>query len=340
MAVAARVDPKSYFAPDEWAPMSRRSRWKGLALLAHAWIVIGLAMAMVVVSPWWLKPLTIPLAIVIIGGRQLGISILMHDAAHAALHPNLKVNDWVGNHLTTGGLIDYRNYHLAHHKFAQQAEDPDLVLSAPFPITPTSLRRKLVRDLTGQTYWKQRWSGLVKRIVERKPGEPLWPLIKAAIYGRRRFLTGMVVTVALTAPFGLWWVWPVLWLVPQATWLPMITRLRNIAEHACVAKDEPDPLRHARTTSANLIERAFIAPYYVNYHCEHHMFMHVPCYNLPRAHRLLKKKGVMEGMLTASGYISMLKVATSKRATANDGADGPRTGRAASDGVPAFPPQG
>ena len=316
MAVAARIDPKAYFEPQEWAPLARRSRWKGLALLAHAWVVIGLAMARAVVSPWWLKPVTVPLAIMIIGGRQLGVSILMHDAAHAALHPDLAINDWVGNHLTTGGLIDYRNYHLQHHKYAQQVEDPDLALSAPFPITRTSLRRKIARDLTGQTYWKQRWSGLVSRIVHRKPDEPLWPLVKAAIWGRRRFLAGMVVTVAVTAPFGLWWVWPVLWLVPQATWLPMISRLRNIAEHACVAKDEPDPLRHARTTSANWIERAVIAPYFVNYHCEHHMFMHVPCYNLPRAHRLLAAKGVLPGMLTAPGYLSMLRVATARPAAA------------------------
>jgi fatty acid desaturase len=81
-----------------------------------------------------------------------------------------------------------------------------------------------------------------------------------------------------------------------------------------VAKDEPDPLRHARTTKANWLERAFIAPYYVNYHCEHHMFMHVPCYNLPSAHRLLKKKGVMEGMLTAPGYIDVLRQASAKAA--------------------------
>ncbi len=309
MAVAARIDPKAYFAPHEWAPLSRRSRWKGLALLAHAWIVVGLAMAMAVI---W--PLTLPLAIAIIGARQLGIAVLMHDAAHAALHPNLRVNDWVGNHLTTGGLLGYRTYHLAHHKYAQQAEDPDLVLSAPFPITRHSLWRKIARDLTGRTYYKLRWSGLVKRIAHRGPGEPLAPILGEAIIARRRFLIGMVVTVAVTAPFGLWWVWPVLWLVPQATWLPMVTRLRNIAEHACVAKDEPDPLRHARTTMANWVERAFIAPYYVNYHCEHHMFMHVPCYNLPRAHRLLVKKRVMGEMLTAPGYVSMLKVATSKAA--------------------------
>jgi fatty acid desaturase len=309
MAVAARVDPKTLFAPHEWAPLARRSSWKGLALIAHAWAVIFAAGAMAV-----LFPITIPLAIAIIGARQLGLAILMHDAAHAALHPNLKVNDWAGNFLTTGDLMVYRPYHLSHHKYAQQGEDPDLVLSAPFPITRTSLRRKIARDLTGQTYYKLKWSGLVKRLRERKAGEPLWPILQDAVVRRRRFFTGMVATVALTAPFGLWWVWPVLWLAPQATWLPMVTRLRNIAEHACVAKDEPDPLRHARTTHANWLERAFIAPYYVNYHCEHHMFMHVPCYHLTRAHQMLKRKGVLDDMLTAPGYLRVLQLASSKAA--------------------------
>jgi fatty acid desaturase len=307
MAVAARVQPKAYFSSEEWAPLARRSAWKGPALVAHAWAVIFLAGAMAVV---W--PVTIPLAIMIIGARQLGLAILMHDAAHGALHPNLKVNDWVGNHLTTGDLHAYRPYHLGHHKYAQQSEDPDLVLSAPFPITRTSLRRKIVRDLTGQTYYKLKWSGLVARIRDRKPGEPLWPILKDAVVRRKRFFTGMVVTLALTAPFGLWWVWPVLWLVPQATWLPMVTRLRNIAEHACVAKDEPDPLRHARSTRASFLERAFLAPYWVNYHCEHHMFMHVPCYHLPTVQRHLKQKGVLPQMLTAKSYFEVLRVASSK----------------------------
>lgn len=309
MPAAARVAPKDYFTPEEWAPLARKSAWKGPALVAHAWIVIGLAAAMAMAFP-----ITIPLAVMIIGARQLGLAILMHDASHGALHGDLKVNDFLGDRLTPGGLVAYRTYHLGHHKFAQQAEDPDLALSAPFPITPLSLRRKIVRDLTGQTYYKQRWGGLVKRLRERQPGEPLLPILKDAVVSRKRFLIGMVVTFAATAPFGFWWAWPVLWLLPQATWLPMITRLRNIAEHACVAKDEPDPLRHARTTRANLLERIFLAPYWVNYHCEHHMFMHVPCYNLPRTHRLLKAKGVLPGMLTAPSYLEVLRLASSKSA--------------------------
>lgn len=307
MAAAARVSPKDFFTPEEWAPLSRRSAWKGPALVAHAWAVILAAGAMAVV---W--PITIPLAVMIIGARQLGLAILMHDAAHGALHPNLKVNDWVGNHLTTGDLMAYRPYHLGHHKYAQQAEDPDLVLSAPFPITRTSLRRKMVRDLTGQTYYKLKWSGLVDRIRNRRPDEPLWPILNDAVVRRKRFFLGMVGTIAVTAPLGLWWVWPVLWLLPQATWLPLVTRLRNIAEHALVAKDEPDPLRHARTTNANWLERAFLAPYWVNYHCEHHMFMHVPCYNLPKVRRHLERRGVTERMLSAPSYVDVLKLASSR----------------------------
>ncbi len=37
----------------------------------------------------------------------------------------------------------------------------------------------------------------------------------------------------------------------------------------------------------SFLERLFIAPYYVNYHLEHHLLFYVPCYNLPRVHRIL-----------------------------------------------------
>ena len=118
--------------------------------------------------------------------------------------------------------------------------------------------------------------------------------------------------ILLTSLAGYWWAWFALWLLPRATWQMMITRFRNIAEHALVAKNEPDPLRHARSTHAGWLERILIAPYWVNYHCEHHMFMHVPCWQLPRVQRLLRDKGVLDGMLTAPGYWTVLKAAAGK----------------------------
>jgi fatty acid desaturase len=314
MAAAARVAPKDFFTAEEWAPLSRRSSWKGVALVAHAWAVILAAGA--VALAW---PLTLPLAVMVIGARQLGLAILMHDAAHGCLHPNMKVNDVLGDKLTPGGLYAYRAYHLGHHRFAQQAEDPDLGLSSPFPITRVSLRRKIIRDLTGQTHFKQRWAPFLKRLGSPPAGETRLSVTRKFIVGRWRFFAGAAVTIAVTAPFGFWWAWFALWWLPQATWYPMITRLRNIAEHACVPQGEPDPLRHARTTHANLLERMFLAPYWVNYHCEHHMFMHVPCYNLTRTHRLLAAKGVTPRMLTAKSYVEVLKLASSKPAREDHG---------------------
>jgi len=305
MSVAARISPKDYFTAEAWAKLTPRSSWKGLALVAHCWATIFAAGAMAVI---W--PITIPLAIMIIGARQLGLGILMHDAAHGALHPNLKVNDWVGEWLCSPALERYRRYHLAHHKFAQQSEDPDLVLSAPFPITRTSMRRKVIRDLTGQTFFKQRFGAAFDRVKKSKSFGAGCKEIADEAVRQRRFLIGNLAGLLVLSLAGYGWTWFVLWMLPMATWYPLVTRLRNIAEHACVAKNEPDPLRHARTTKASWIERLLIAPYYVNYHCEHHMFMHLPCYSLPRAHKILKRNGVLPRMEVRSGYFEVLAMAS------------------------------
>ena len=305
MSVAARVSPRDFFTAEEWAPLTARSSWKGLALVAHCWLVIGAATAMGLV---W--PITIPLAVMIIGARQLGLGILQHDAAHGALHPDAKVNDWTAEWLCVSGVRAYRDYHLKHHKYAQQAEDPDLVLSAPFPITRASLWRKVARDLTGQTWFKQKFGRLTSKLAKRATGEPLLPILADETRRQSRWLIVNGVAIAGFTVAGYPWGWFLLWLLPRATWYQLVTRIRNIAEHALVAKNEPDPLRHARTTRANWIERALIAPYFVNYHCEHHMFMHVPCWNLPRVRRLLTRQGVTARMEGAPGYLSVLRAAT------------------------------
>lgn len=307
MSAAARIDPKDVFTPEEWAPLTARSSWKGVALVVHAWAVIALAAAAAV-----LWPVLIPISVMIIGARQLGLAILMHEAAHGGIHPNARVNEVLGQWFCAvpigANLTSYRPYHLKHHRFAQQAEDPDLVLSAPFPVTPASMRRKIIRDLTGQTFLKQRIGRFLRqgRVDEDMP--------EGAVVTARSvapFLSVNALLLLLAILGGAWWSYFVLWLLPMATWFPLVTRLRNIAEHA-VTPDPADPMRHARTTRASLIERALIAPYWVNYHCEHHMFMYLPCWSLPAAHRLLDRKGVTARMEVKTGYWTVLKAAASK----------------------------
>lgn len=312
MTAAARVKPEDFFTASEWARLSARSHWKGIALVLHCWGVIGLAMT---VGFYW--PLTIPLTVMVIGNRQLGLFILMHDAAHGLLHANRKLNDRMALWFCGSELTIYRPYHLQHHRFVQQSEDPDLVLSAPFPISVTSLRRKIFRDLTGQTFFKQRFGPLVAQVRERAAGSSAGPLIWRELKQQRLFLLLNLFGLALFTVFGLWWAWLLMWLLPMATWLPLVSRLRNIAEHALIVQNGTDPLRHARTTHANFFERLFVAPYWVNYHCEHHMFTQLPCWNLPLAHRLLTAKGVVSKMEYQPGYATVLRLASAGRPAAS-----------------------
>jgi fatty acid desaturase len=86
-----------------------------------------------------------------------------------------------------------------------------------------------------------------------------------------------------------------MWLLPLATWYQLVSGIRDIAEHA-VVPDDDDPLRNTRTTYANPVERLLLAPYWVNYHLEHHLFMFVPCWRLPAAHRALIAAGRVNEM--------------------------------------------
>ena len=322
MPVAPRARPTDLFTLREWAPFQTRRAWVGPMLVLHCWGVIALAVAAGIV---W--PVLIPICVAVIGTRQLGLAILMHEAAHGGLSTHTKLNDFLGHWLCAvpigASLSAYRPYHLSHHRFAQQAEDPDLVLSAPFPVPPASLRRKILRDLTGQTFLKQR---VLLPMAAARAG----PASSSAKRGRpttndhdyeaivtgRSILPFLLVNLALLAGMtlaGVWWAWFALWLLPMATWFPMVTRLRNIAEHACVEGSAEDPFRAARTTRASWWERAFIAPYWVNFHAEHHLFMHVPCWRLPALHKAVHGKPQSERMEVARGYADVLRTATQQR---------------------------
>ncbi len=314
MPVAARLKPTDIFTREEWTRLTRRNDWLAMGLVIHAWAVIALAMAAAIWQPW-----LIPLAIMVIGARQLGLAILMHDAAHGGLHANKRLNDWIGQWLCAAPvgahLGNYRPYHLSHHKYAQQPEDPDLALSAPFPVTRVSLRRKIIRDLTGQTFLKQRVNQFANAMgLNIRAGKGTENRAQAAREAVIPFLATNLALFALLAALGHWWAYFVLWLVPMATWNQLVTRLRNIAEHA-VVPDNEDPMRHARTTLANPLEGLLLAPYWVNYHCEHHMFMYLPCYRLGEAHRLLAAKGVTERMEVRRGYRGVLAAAASRPAS-------------------------
>lgn len=305
-----RFDPAEKFTPVERAAVRARSDLTGLMCVAHAWIVIAAAMA---IYALWPNPLTFIAAVVLIGSRQLGLAILMHDGAHGVLMRTKRFNDpvsqWLCAYPVFTDTIPYRHYHLVHHRTTQQPDDPDLHLSAKFPITRASLRRKMIRDITGQTGFKIRRAQIGNALG--KPGDGF----AARFTSFRKRMGGMfaanLVLLALFTLFGKPHYYAMFWLLPLLTWQQLVTRIRNIAEHAMVP-DNDDPMRSARTTYASWWERAIFAPYWVNYHVDHHLLFYVPCFNLPKLHALLLEKGYGPSMEIRKNYAEILRMAASK----------------------------
>ena len=298
-----------FLTPDQARALGRKSNLAGVLLVAHAWALIAASMAL---FAWWPNPFTFLVGVMVIGGRQLGLAILMHDAAHGLLFANRRVNDgagaWLCAYPVFTSLALYRPYHLQHHRFTQQAQDPDLGLSAPFPISRVSLRRKIIRDLTGRTAFQRRGEQIRRALG---PIEAPFATRLANLWRQEKgSLSVNFLLFGILAAVGYWWLYPMMWLLPLATWYQLISRIRNIAEHA-VVPDNDDPLRNTRTTYANPAIRLLVAPYWVNYHLEHHLFMFVPCWRLPQAHRALLAAGRRGEMELQPGYAAVLREATS-----------------------------
>ncbi|MEM7412923.1 MAG: fatty acid desaturase family protein [Myxococcota bacterium] len=286
---------------DGWLAMND---WKSAFSIVLNWALVFASMALVAV---WPNPLTIVFALFVIGARQLGFAVMMHESSHRTLFSNRKVNDWVGNWLCAypvwSDITPYRPYHLQHHAHTGKRKDPDLGLVKPFPITRTSLTRKIWRDLSGQTGWKFAKGGF-KRTFGR------WNEDETARRAAQGVLVTNLVLLGLLTAVGhpaLYLLWVVAWLTTNT----LVTRIRAIAEHA-LTPDAEEPSGHTRTTIPAWWERLLIAPNCVNYHMEHHLLIMVPHYNLRAMHERLMELGVIDPGCITHGYAAVLRHAASK----------------------------
>ena len=280
---------------EELGHLRRTSTRRGVLLILHAWGVIAGASALYLI---WPSGLTLGVAVLAIGARQLGLMVLMHETAHWLLFRSGRLNTWMGTWLCAAPLgVDlriYRRRHHLHHRHTQTPEDPDLALSGRLPISRERLARLLLGDLGG-------WTALA-RIVAWRP----WRVGFSQAWRRARapLLANLVIAAVLTGVGG-WSSYLLLWVLPWATWFHLVTRIRDIAEHGAVGGAE-DPLRNTRTIAAGLPARAFIAPYGVNYHLEHHLLVFVPCWKLPEVQALLLARDLGGRMERAESYAEVL----------------------------------
>lgn len=297
-------------SPDEIQTFSRRSNLRAAWMVVANWALIFAACTLVAVQPNFF---TVVLALVIIGGRQLGLAILMHECAHYSFFKDKRLNDWVGKWLLAApvfaDLCGYRKYHLRHHRLLGTEDDPDFANYRAFPISKASLRRKLLRDISGISGLRNfaglflMYSGVFDYDLSFKPKQnrQLSTEEKMRNFMRNAYpvllMQLMLFGLCFAAGHPLLYL---LWLLAFLTGFSLFSRIRNMAEHANVDDLlDPDPRASTRTTKANLLERLTVAPNYVNFHLEHHLLPAVPAYRLPSLHQTLVRKGAYENFPNA-----------------------------------------
>jgi len=299
------IKAKDVFSFDEIRALTARSNAAGFWAIASTWGIIALTF---LALARWPHPVTFILAVIVLGGRQLALSILMHEAAHRSLFAGRVWNDvftdWLCARPVWNDVARYRKHHAKHHTHTGTDLDPDRSLADPFPVSRGALARKFARDLLGISGIR-RVLGLalmdleileytVAATVTRRPRGD-WRWTDYARAGARNasgmLLTNLAIAGALAASGHLWLYWA--WVVAYFTTYGLFMRIRSLAEHACTERS-PDPFRNTRTTRAGLLARLTVAPCHVNFHIEHHLLVAVPYYRLPKMHRMLRERRALE----------------------------------------------
>ena len=295
---------KELLTPAEFSAVTASSDLRGAWIVACQWALVA---AIFAGAALWTNPFTVILAVWLLGGRQLGFGVLVHECGHRTLFRTQRLNELVGDWLlappTFNNVRAYMRGHLHHHRLAGTHEDPDLPNYRDYPITRTRLKRKLLRDLSGQTGWR----------TARNIGRGFANLGTLPPETRAALLRGVGVNalmLAVLTAFGAAWLY-LLWVVAFVFANPLISRVRQVAEHAAVPDlYDPDPRRNTRTLEAGWLARLVFCPHDINYHLEHHLLASVPIYRLRPLHRMLKEKGFYDGVEFPNSYWQLLRQVT------------------------------
>ena len=302
------VKPLEVISKEQYEEIKEKQDWRNVLSISSNWLQMSAAMTLFFFYP---NVITFLVALVIIGSRQFALAVLAHDAAHNLLFANNKVNDWAGQWFCAYPIFQdnrvYRPYHLKHHRHTETDDDPDLVLSSPFPITKRSFIRKVFRDLTGITGVKRYWGSLSS--IFRTKGDNVFNKISKTSNKLHGFLISNLIIFILISTTMHWSLFLLLWWLPSFTYYSLIIRIRNISEHAVTPGN--NDFDNTRTTKSTVLTRFLMVPHNVNYHLEHHLFTRCPWYNLPKAHSMMIENGYEDKMCLETSYKKVLLKAVS-----------------------------
>jgi len=271
--------------------------------IAGEWLLVALAIGFC--RHFW-NPILYLVTISFIGARQHALLIMMHDGAHYRLFRNHRVNDWISEVFLAWPnfvmMCSYRHNHFAHHRYLNTDRDPDWTRKREdpkwlFPKSWADLGQLLAGEFLG--------AGAIYNIrLSRSLSVQDTSLAASFTIGRLVF-TALGLSVIVY--YGFFEQLMLYWIVPFATWLMLVLRVRSIAEHFAIAH-QAGRCSNTRTTLPSVFSRTFVAPKNVNFHLEHHLYPSVPFFRLPVLHKLLMGDAeFLSSVHLTRGYVGVIR---------------------------------
>jgi fatty acid desaturase len=271
--------------------LSEQNLAKSILHISFDWISIAL---IIYLAQVYFNPITYIIAVMLIGNRQHGLLILMHDSSHYRFSTKRKLNDTLGDLLTAWPLFiqmkAYREKHLAHHRNSNTDKDPDFTMER-YPRFRGEIVKMLIKDLFALNTVAQ-FREIKKFQVPSSLGYKI---------GRLAFY---LISISLIIYLGAFKGFLLFWIVPAFTWLKVCLRLRSIADHSGLQHNE-GPF-DTRSIIPNLFDKLFLAPHFSSYHFGHHTFGAVPCYNLKKLHVEIMKSKDAHLVHITHGFMELL----------------------------------
>ena len=278
--------------------LNRSDNWHAAAAWVEDLAWMALCVWLCVAVTWWLYPL----AVLVIGARQRGLSTILHDCAHGVGAANRKLQMLIGTALTAYPIFQqhyaYKISHVfTHHpRLGDPDRDPDLRFfieqGAYRAASPRAyVRRVVLMPLFGTQTW-----AYLRYLVRNR-----YRVLRA---GRTQETQGPQVQRGrrLLDRAGFWAFWAVVagvcwsqgwlvelllfWFVPYLTSFQILGWYIELSEHTPLVRDSRTDLYMTRNRKSRGWEKFLTGIHNDNYHLEHHLDPRTPFWNLGKARQV------------------------------------------------------
>ncbi|WP_235445083.1 fatty acid desaturase family protein [Streptomyces sioyaensis] len=278
--------------------LNKPDNWHVLA----AWVEDAVWMAgcvlLCVLGSYWFYPL----AALLIGARQRGLSTLLHDCAHGVGIANRTLQMTVGTVLTAYPIFQQHYAYKVSHVYTHHPRlgSPDLDPDLRFFIeqgayrrsaTGSYVRRVVLMPLLGSQTW-----GYLRYLIRNryrvlkgaeKPSTAANPVQRRKKLLDRIGFWGFWATVVGFAWYGGWLTGLLLfWVIPYLTSFQILGWYIELSEHTPLVRDSAVDLYMTRNRKSRLWERLLTGIHNDHYHLEHHLDPRTPFYNLAKAREI------------------------------------------------------